>query len=120
MRRLALILFLASTAYGQSSEDQSPAPARQSSVSLNADSQPTQGDIQGTAASHTWLSTGMPAISLRAGDLLRIPAEGATAAYATDVLYVDVTLDDGVVQVLGKFAGHTEVIIVTDAGARNV
>jgi hypothetical protein len=62
----------------------------------------------------------MPAISLRAGDLVRIPAEGATAAYATDVLYVDVTLDDGFVQVLGKFAGHTEVIIVTDGSARNV
>jgi SdrD B-like protein len=68
----------------------------------------------------TWLSSGTAAISLKAGQIFRIPAADASAAYPIDPLYVDVTLDDGFAQVLGKFAGHTEIIIVTDASVRNI
>ena len=111
MRWLALILFLTTPAYGQSSEDQRPVPAN-----VTVDSQPAPA----TTPSTTWSSSGTAAISLKAGQTVVIPAPDATAAYPIDPLYVEVTLDEGFAQVLGKFAGHTEIIIVTGAGVRNL
>ncbi len=123
MRWLALTLFLTATAYGQSPPDQRPDQGdaqredqRPVSVSVTADSQPAPA----TTPSSTWSSSGTAAISLKAGQIVEIPAADATAAYPIDPLFVDVTLGEGFAQVLGKFAGHTEIIIVNDSGVRNL
>ena len=128
MRWLALILFLTAPAYGQSPPDQRPdqlkdqrddqrEDQRPASVSVTtADSQPAPA----TTSSSTWSSSGTAAISLKAGQIVEIPAADATAAYPIDPLFVDVTLGEGFAQVLGKFAGHTEIIIVNDSGVRNL
>ena len=92
-------------------EDQRPV-----TVSVTADSQPAPA----TTPSSTWSSSGTAAISLKAGQIVEIPAADATAAYPIDPLFVDVTLGEGFAQVLGKFAGHTEIIIVNDSGVRNL
>src|SRR5579872_4342282 len=100
MRCLALILFLTTTAYGQSSQDQGEDQRPVSVSATTADSQP----VAATTPSSTWLSSGTAAISLKAGQTVEIPAADATAAYPIDPLYVDVTFSDGFAQVLGKFA----------------
>jgi hypothetical protein len=112
MKWAALILFLTSSACVKAAQDQSPL-----SISQTTDSQ----SLQRTAASASiWSSTGTPAISVKAGQVLTIPADNATAAYPIDPLYVDVTLKDGFALVLGKFSGHTEIIIVDDGAVRNI
>lgn len=116
MRWLALILFLTTPAYGQSSEDQREDQPPASVSVTTADPQPAPA----TTPSSSWSSSGTAAISLKAGQTTEIPAADATAAYPIDSLYVDVTLSDGFVQVVGKFAGHTEIIIVSPGGVRNL
>lgn len=132
MRWLALILFLTAPAYGQSSPDQRPdqqndqrpnqsqdqtEDQRPVSVSLTtADSQPPPANTP----SNTWSSSGTAAISLRAGQTIELAAADATAAYPIDPLFVDVTLGEGFAQIVGKFAGHTEIIFITNAGVSNL
>ena len=128
MRWLALILCLTASAYGQSSPDQRPNQHEdqrkdpdedhlQASVTVaTAESQPPPV----TAPSSTWSSSGTAAISLRAGQTIELAAADATAAYPIDPLFVEVTLGEGFAQILGKFAGHTEIIFVTNAGVRNL
>ena len=124
MKWLALILFLTVPAFGQSSPDQRPdqrkdqrEDERPVSVSVTT-AEPPPAPV--TAPSSTWSSTGTAAISLKAGQTIELAAADATAAYAIDPLFVDVTLAEGFAQIAGKFAGHTEIIFVTATGVSNL
>jgi len=114
MRWLALILVLTAPAYGQSLEDQRPAPATLAADTHPAPAAPT------AVSSDTWSSSGTAAISLKAGQVIELPAADATAAYPIDPLFADVSLGEGFAEITGKFAGHTEIILVTANGVRNL
>ena len=113
MRLLALALFtlIAGAVSARPAQELSTPQAGQANNSL-----PTQS----ATSSNTWLSAGTPGISLGAGQTLRISIAGATAAYAIDPLYVDVSVAEGVVQVVGKFGGHTQIVVVTGGSLRTI
>lgn len=123
MRWLALILFVTVPAFGQSSQrsvqDQREDPHPVSVSVTTAEPQPAPASPAAAPVS-TWSSAGTAAVSLKAGQTIEIAAADATAAYAIEPLYVDVTLDEGFAQIVGKFAGHTEIILVTANGVSNL
>ena len=112
MTWLALTLFLTSAAFWPSYQNQG----------LEASNQPNQPEepqvVQEKPATTVWSSSGTPAISLRDGQVLKIFADGVTAAYALNPLYVDVKLEDGFLQITGKFAGRTEIVIISEDNVR--
>ncbi|MEQ1472774.1 MAG: hypothetical protein ABLQ96_03075, partial [Candidatus Acidiferrum sp.] len=70
-------------------------------------------DVTVEAASTTIaVPAGAASISVQAGQKLRFPASGVSAAYALNNLYADVGLEEGFVVITAKFAGHTVVFLV--------
>src|SRR6476646_864900 len=51
---------------------------------------------------------------------LQLPVAGATAAYSLDSNIVDATAANGVVEIVGKGPGSTNIVIVTPAGAQTL
>jgi hypothetical protein len=111
MKWLALLMLMTSTAVCLRGQNQGP-----ESISQTSGSQV----IRTSATPGVWSSSGAPGISLQAGKVVKLPAASATAAYATDPLYADVSLEDGFVTVEGKFAGHTEIIIVGGSNVQDI
>jgi hypothetical protein len=51
---------------------------------------------------------------------LQLPVAGATAAYSLDPNIADATASNGVLEVVGKAPGSTNIIVVTSAGAQTL
>src|ERR1051326_2760873 len=51
---------------------------------------------------------------------IQLPIAGATAAYSLDSTVVDASAANGVVEVLGKAPGSTNIVVVTPAGVQTL
>src|SRR6266853_3384531 len=51
---------------------------------------------------------------------LELPVAGATAAYSLDSNIADATAANGVVEIVGKAPGSTNIVVVTSAGAQTL
>jgi hypothetical protein len=63
---------------------------------------------------------GQSPISVAYQKTLQLPVAGATAAYSLDSNIADATATNGVVEIVGKAPGSTNIIVVTSAGAQTL
>src|SRR5260221_10509236 len=63
---------------------------------------------------------GQTPLSVAYQKTLQLPVAGATAAYSLDPNIADATASNGVLEILGKAPGSTNIIIVTAAGAQTL
>jgi hypothetical protein len=92
--------------------------AGQTASRVNETEVPQQ--IPTAVLANTWNSAGTPELMVQAGHSLRVVAPGVTAAYVLDGLYAEVILDAGYVLITGKFAGHTQIMLVGESGVQNL
>lgn len=63
---------------------------------------------------------GQSPLSVAYQKTLQLPVAGATAAYSLDSSIADATAANGVVEIVGKSPGSTNIIVVTSAGAQTL
>src|SRR6476660_7761388 len=63
---------------------------------------------------------GQTPLSVAYQKTLQLPVAGATAAYSLDPNIADATAANGVVEIVGKGPGSTNIVIVTPAGAQTL
>ena len=63
---------------------------------------------------------GQSPLSVAYQKTLQLPVAGATAAYSLDSNIADATATNGVVEIVGKAPGSTNIVIVTSAGAQTL
>ncbi|HEY1527409.1 MAG TPA: carboxypeptidase regulatory-like domain-containing protein [Candidatus Angelobacter sp.] len=63
---------------------------------------------------------GQSPLSVAYQKTLQVPVAGATAAYSLDSSVADATAANGVVEIVGKAPGSTNIVIVTPAGAQTL
>ena len=63
---------------------------------------------------------GQTPLSVAYQKTLQLPVAGATAAYSLDPNIADATAANGVVEIVGKAPGSTNIVVVTSAGAQTL
>src|SRR5882757_5151287 len=63
---------------------------------------------------------GQSPLSVAYQKTLQLPVAGATAAYSLDSNIADATATNGVVEIVGKAPGSTNIVVVTSAGAQTL
>jgi hypothetical protein len=63
---------------------------------------------------------GQSPLSVAYQKTLQLPVAGATAAYSLDSSIADATATNGVVEIVGKAPGSTNIVVVTAAGAQTL
>ncbi|HEX3092030.1 MAG TPA: hypothetical protein VHW72_05365, partial [Candidatus Angelobacter sp.] len=80
-----------------------------------------QGQAPGSQERAVFARSGVEApLSVPYQKTLQLPVAGATAAYSLDSNIVDATAANGVVEIVGKGPGSTNIVIVTPAGAQTL
>ncbi|HEV7675749.1 MAG TPA: carboxypeptidase regulatory-like domain-containing protein [Candidatus Angelobacter sp.] len=65
-------------------------------------------------------ANGQSPLSVAYQKTLQLPVAGATAAYSLDSSIADATATNGVVEILGKAPGSTNIVVVTAAGTQTL
>src|ERR1700759_2421990 len=68
----------------------------------------------------TFAARGRSPLSVGLQKTVPLQVSGATAAYSLDSSIVDATATNGVVEVVGKAPGTTNIIVVTQAGTQTI
>ena len=63
---------------------------------------------------------GQSPLSVGYQKILQLPITGATAAYSLDSNIADATATNGLVEVVGKAPGTTNIVVVTPAGTQTI
>lgn len=72
------------------------------------------------SAAFVTAAQGQAPLSVPYQKTLQLPVAGATAAYSLDSNIVDATAANGVVEIVGKGPGSTNIVVVTPAGAQTL
>jgi hypothetical protein len=72
------------------------------------------------AAACCMAARGQSPLSVAYQKTLQLPVAGATAAYSLDSNIADATATNGVVEIVGKAPGSTNIVVVTAAGAQTL
>ncbi|MGC2742234.1 MAG: pilus assembly protein N-terminal domain-containing protein, partial [Candidatus Angelobacter sp.] len=63
---------------------------------------------------------GQTPLSVAYQKTLQLSVAGATAAYSLDPNIADATAANGIVEIVGKAPGETNIVVVTSAGAQTL